>query len=319
MLCERLRQARTAANLTQKELSEKIFLSQQAYAKYETGTATPNPETLSAISSTLGVPITFLVSSGVFKNWDEIIDRRDDVFIGLQEIIPASMYSTEYSRDKTLIGWLHTSFISDLTYDFTGIVNWFSFAVCTVLFQQDNTRPCEIKLTRGFEAIVEIERSNRSISRSAHIKSFKDGLTDFLIRQTGHEATFIRVPVLGRVAAGIPIDAIEEIIGYEDISSVRYTSGEYFGLEIKGQSMEPKISDGDVVIVRKQPDVDSGDIAVVLVNGDAATVQKIKKGPQGVTLIPSNPAYEPLYYSNDEIESLPVTIVGRVVELRAKL
>lgn len=83
--------------------------------------------------------------------------------------------------------------------------------------------------------------------------------------------------------------------------------------------MEPKISDGDVVIVRKQPDVDSGDIAVVLVNGDAATVQKIKKGPQGVTLIPSNPAYEPLYYSNDEIESLPVTIVGRVVELRAKL
>ena len=65
--------------------------------------------------------------------------------------------------------------------------------------------------------------------------------------------------------------------------------------------------------------MDSGDIAVVLVNGDDATVKRIKKSPQGVTLIPSNPAYEPMYYSNEEIESLPVQILGRVVELRAKL
>ena len=96
------------------------------------------------------------------------------------------------------------------------------------------------------------------------------------------------------------------------------SDGEYFGLQIKGHSMEPKISDGDIVIVRRQPDVDSGDIAVVLVNGDDATVKKVKKSPQGVTLIPSNPAYEPMYYTNAEIESLPVQILGRVVELRAK-
>lgn len=129
---------------------------------------------------------------------------------------------------------------------------------------------------------------------------------------------YIRVPVLGRVAAGIPIDAIEEIIDWEDISTAAAGDGEYFGLQIKGHSMEPKISDGDIVIVRRQPDVDSGDIAVVLVNGDDATVKKVKKSPQGVTLIPSNPAYEPMYYTNTEIVSLPVQILGRVVELRAK-
>ena len=129
---------------------------------------------------------------------------------------------------------------------------------------------------------------------------------------------YVRIPVLGRVAAGIPIDAIEEVIDWEDISVNEVGNGEYFGLQIKGQSMEPKISDGDVVIVRRQPDVDSGDIAVVLVNGNDATVKRIKKSPQGVTLIPSNPAYEPMYYSNEEIESLPVTILGKVVELRAK-
>ena len=126
------------------------------------------------------------------------------------------------------------------------------------------------------------------------------------------------MPVLGRVAAGIPIDAIKEIIDWEDIRTAA-GDGKYFGLQIKGHSMEPKISDGDIVIVRRQPDVDSGDIAVVLVNGDDATVKRVKKSPQGVTLIPSNPAYEPMYYTNAEIESLPVQILGRVVELRAKL
>lgn len=129
---------------------------------------------------------------------------------------------------------------------------------------------------------------------------------------------YIRIPVLGRVAAGIPIDAIENIIAWEDISAAAAGDGEYFGLQIKGQSMEPKISDGDIVIVRRQPDVDSGDIAVVLVNGDDATVKKVKKTPQGVILIPSNPAYDPMYYTNAEIETLPMEILGRVVELRAK-
>lgn len=147
-----------------------------------------------------------------------------------------------------------------------------------------------------------------------------DVSVDYLLGSDSQPARpgYIRIPVLGRVAAGIPIDAIEEVIDWEDISAEAAGDGEYFGLQIKGHSMEPKISDGDVVIVRRQPDVDSGDIAVVLVNGDDATVKRIKKSPQGVTLIPSNPAYEPMYYSNEEIESLPVQILGRVVELRAK-
>ena len=147
-----------------------------------------------------------------------------------------------------------------------------------------------------------------------------DVSVDYLLGSDSQPARpgYIRIPVLGRVAAGIPIDAIEEVIDWEDISAEAAGDGEYFGLQIKGHSMEPKISDGDVVIVRRQPDVDSGDIAVVLVNGDDATVKKVKKSPQGVTLIPSNPAYEPMYYTNAEIESLPVQILGRVVELRAK-
>lgn len=127
-----------------------------------------------------------------------------------------------------------------------------------------------------------------------------------------------KIPVLGRVVAGIPIDAIEEIIDYEEIPQAMAKNGEYFALQIKGNSMEPKFSEGDVVIVRKQEDVDSGDIAIVLVNGNEATVKKLKKFNGGINLIPTNPDYDVLTYTTSEIEKLPVRVLGKVVELRAK-
>lgn len=126
------------------------------------------------------------------------------------------------------------------------------------------------------------------------------------------------IPILGRVVAGIPLEAVEEIIDYEEIPQSMAKNGEYFALQIKGDSMEPKFSEGDVVIVRKQEDVDSGDIAIVLINGNEATVKKIKKFDGGINLIPTNPNYDVLTYTADEIEKLPVRIIGKVVELRAK-
>lgn len=126
------------------------------------------------------------------------------------------------------------------------------------------------------------------------------------------------IPVLGRVAAGTPLEAVQEILDYEEITMNMAGDGDHFALQIKGDSMEPKISDGDVVIVRKQSDADNGDTAVVLVNGEDATVKKIKKGPDGIMLIPTNPSFEPIFYSNAQIETLPVRIIGKAVELRAK-
>ena len=128
-----------------------------------------------------------------------------------------------------------------------------------------------------------------------------------------------KIPVLGRVQAGIPIEAIEEIIDYEEISKEMARCGEYFGLQIKGESMEPKFSQGDVVIVRKQTDIESGQIGIVIVNDTDATVKRIVKHDEGgISLIALNPAYPPKFYTNNEISNMPVTIIGRVVELRAK-
>lgn len=130
----------------------------------------------------------------------------------------------------------------------------------------------------------------------------------------------VRIPVLGRVVAGIPIEAVEEILDYEEITPELAASGEFFALKIRGHSMEPRMMEGDVVIVRRQDDVESGDIAIVLVNGNEATVKRVKKQEDGITLIATNTSvYEPHYYSNKEIEELPVRILGKVVELRGKM
>lgn len=130
----------------------------------------------------------------------------------------------------------------------------------------------------------------------------------------------IRIPVLGRVAAGIPIEAITDIEDWEEIPQSMAKTGEYFALKIAGKSMEPRMMDGDVVIVRRQPDVDSGDIAVVLVNGNDATVKQISKSDAGLTLIGWNPSvYTPRTYNKKECKELPVTILGKVIEIRGKL
>lgn len=125
-----------------------------------------------------------------------------------------------------------------------------------------------------------------------------------------------RIPVLGRVAAGIPIDAIEDIIDWEDIAED--APGEYFGLKIKGDSMMPRIVEGDVVIVHSQPDAESGDVVIVQINGDTATCKRLAKYETGISLISFNPMYTPINFTNEEIKDLPVTIIGKVVENRQK-
>lgn len=128
----------------------------------------------------------------------------------------------------------------------------------------------------------------------------------------------VQIKVYGRVAAGIPLEMIEDIIDTEEISEELARAGEFFGLQIHGDSMEPKISEGDIVIVRKQDDAETGDTVIATVNGTDATCKRLKKYRDGIELIATNPSYQPIFYTNEEIESKPVRIIGRVVELRSK-
>ena len=186
----------------------------------------------------------------------------------------------------------------------------------------------DLAATLGYKSFTTVQKWEKGIAepRLSVLRQFSElfrvelyDLTETdLSRQQPQASRGISIPVLGKVAAGLPIEAIENIIDYEEISREQARYGEYFGLMLKGHSMEPRMYEGDIVIVRKQENVNSGEIAIVLVNGSEATCKKIRKTGDGIMLIPLNPNYDPLFYNHQEIEELPVRIIGKVVELRAK-
>lgn len=128
----------------------------------------------------------------------------------------------------------------------------------------------------------------------------------------------IAINVYGRVAAGIPLEMIEDIIDTEEIPEELARTGEFFGLKIKGDSMTPTICDGDIVIVRRQDDAETGDIVIATINGDEATCKRLRKYKDGIELMAINPSYDTFEFSNKEILEKPVKILGRVIESRRK-
>lgn len=167
---------------------------------------------------------------------------------------------------------------------------------------------------------IAIPRMGKIQALSDYFGINKSDLVDnFSQNDTEHKIKGVRIPVLGYVRAGIPVDAMEEILDWEEIHPSMAATGDFFALKIKGDSMEPRITAGDVVIVKEQSDVDSGDIAIVLVNGDDATVKKLMKYENGsIALVAFNPSYAPMVFTPEQIESLPVQVIGKVVELRGK-
>lgn len=135
------------------------------------------------------------------------------------------------------------------------------------------------------------------------------------------ESKAFKIPVLGVIPAGTPIEAVEDILDYEDISEDMARRGSYFALKVRGDSMQPTVKDGDVVIVRQQEDAESGQICVVMINGYDATLKEIKKESNGIWILPHNPNsdFKPSFYSKEQITNLPIRIIGVAVEIRRSL
>lgn len=132
----------------------------------------------------------------------------------------------------------------------------------------------------------------------------------------------VTIPVLGVIKAGIPIEAQENIIEYIEIPK-KWTLGgkQFYGLKISGDSMFPKYNDKDTVIFEKTLDMSSvnNKDCAVMVNGDDATFKKVLLNNNGIVLIPYNGNYDTKIYSKEEIEKLPVNIVGIAREKRVKI
>ncbi len=129
----------------------------------------------------------------------------------------------------------------------------------------------------------------------------------------------VKIPLIDTAQAGIQNEIIDDIVNWLEIPEDMANGGRFFALQIKGDSMAPRIVDGDIVIVRRQSDADSHSIVIAQIKGDDPCCRKLVKNSNGFfTLIPLNASYEPMYFSKKDIQSLPVIIIGKVVELRAK-
>lgn len=121
-----------------------------------------------------------------------------------------------------------------------------------------------------------------------------------------------KIPILGKISAGMPLFAEEQIEGYTTTNL--NGGGEYFALRVQGDSMNAvRICENDILIIRKQSIVENGEIAVVMVDNENATVKKFYKNSDTITLIPqsTNAIHQPQIYN---IKDTKVTVIGRVIK-----
>ncbi|MEN6291865.1 MAG: S24 family peptidase [Methanobacterium sp.] len=145
--------------------------------------------------------------------------------------------------------------------------------------------------------------------------------TDFLLEKTKspHDDHWRWIPILSNIPAGVPMEAIDYIIGYVEMPIDKFPNQDLYSLRVESDSMEPRIENGDIVIFRPQSDAETGQVVIVRVNGHEATLKRLKKMDDGIMLIPNNqPKYEPMFFNKEQIASLPVEIIGVVIELRGR-
>lgn len=172
----------------------------------------------------------------------------------------------------------------------------------------------------------ENEKREPSFEIVAKIADYFNVSIDYLLGRENIEPiemnrNVIKVPVFGTIPAGIPVEMIEDTLieDYEEIdASLGRGGGQFFGLKVKGSSMYPEFKNGDTIIFKKQDTCENGQFCAVSINHTECTFKKVLKKESGITLMPLNPDYEPLFFTNEEIVNLPITILGVVKEVRRK-
>lgn len=125
------------------------------------------------------------------------------------------------------------------------------------------------------------------------------------------EAAALELPVMGRIAAGVPIAAISEVSHNIAVPRSMISKGEHYALEVQGDSMiEAGINDGDVVVIRETSVADNGDIIVALIEDEEATLKRFRRNGSSIALEAANPAYETRVFRDDQVK-----VQGRLVGL----
>ncbi len=291
---ENIRRLREEHHLTQRELGEIAGVSDKAVSTWELGTKEPRMGAVARLAAHFGIPKSAI----------------------LDDPLPAAGFAASLERLCTAWGRTPERMERDLALPHSRMM----------ALRRGQVVPTEEELellTRYFRApravllgeMVLPEESNVApLPADRYTPALRDG-SENVIPMTPRR----RVPVLGRVPAGIPIEAITDVVEEIELDSSLAGSGyDYFGLLVTGDSMYPEYRDGDVVILRVQSTADTGDDVVAYIGGSDATLKRLTLTENGIQLRPLNPEYPVRSYTRQEVLSLPVTIAGVVVEQRRR-
>lgn len=294
------------------ELEREIGLPQKSIYEWRKGRTKSYKKYMDRIAKFFNVPIEYFLELGYYYDVGYIIqEERKEQSITLKELAEHIGVS-----EKTLSEYeQNLRPIPEKMFDC--IANAFGMSAASFLNKYNLYGDIPEQFegdADAYEAFLEAERLDheRELNQKNH------SVDKWLEENASPLGPIVYLPILGRVAAGNGVIARDEIIGHEFVDADRLCSGEnYFWLRVKGDSMNPKIEDGDLVLVKQQTSVDSGDYAVVIVGGEDGVVKKVNYGPDWIELVSINPYYPPRRFEGPDV--LSVSVVGKVIEVRRTL
>lgn len=294
-IAENIRRLREAHHLTQRELGEIAGVSDKAVSTWELGVKEPRMGAVARIAAHFGIP-----KSAV-----------------LDDPLPAAGFATALERLCTAWGRTPERVERDLALPHGRLLQLRRGQVVPTdqeldLFARYFRAPRAVLLGE----IVLPEVSNVApLPAGYYTPTLRDDSGDNLLPMPPRR----RVPVLGRVPAGIPLEAVSEVVEELELDATLAGDGyDYFGLLVTGDSMYPEYRDGDVVVLRVQATAETGDDVVAYIGGSDATLKRLTRTESGIQLRPLNPEYPVRSFTRQEVLSLPVTIAGVVVEQRRR-
>ncbi len=332
MIGKRIKELRGNQNITQEELSKRLGVSTSMVGMYETEARNPSYEVLLRIADYFNVSTDYILGNTGFKFHEEeeikglellvdaISSSKNDEISGLSKEILELLQLTTYNsiaenrvRELSLIKKLY-----HIVYKIQNTLSTNAYKKYMEGTGQVDIANILMELRDKFNALSEeiacyyFDEASWREDFSLDVEGLLSLTEEMLPPLRALHGDIVKIPVLGKIPAGNPIEAEENIIDYVDISKSELSSSDlYFYLIVTGDSMIGSgIMDGYRVLVKKQPDVENGEIAVIRVNSSEATLKRVKKIDGQVILYPDNPKYDPIFITNNDAE-----IIGKVVKV----
>ncbi len=356
-VANKIKSLRENKNITQQELAEALGTTQQSIARYESGERKADQNILFMLAEYFKISIndffppietltTDIINDSMGTNYISETQLSLLTGIDISEIRSITSGKEKLPKPSSLIK-IANSMKQD-PYDFLICAGYvedpndndnelYNLGIRFLLPEKERKVLCDYledvwnddasnKITSSdiYKIMFETDKSEFSIS---DVKAILNIENNFNIKFDNAElvdidSNTIKIPVFGTIKAGIPIESQSDIIEYVEIPK-KWTIGgkKFYGLKISGDSMFPKYDENDIVIFEQNEDLEmyNGKDCAIMINGTESTFKKLLVNDQGIVLQPYNAAYDVMMFSREQVEQLPIKVVGIARAKRTKI